>query len=92
MFSVVYLEGPDARVTGTWDWPSKIAGNWDYFHKISWDFGIGQYSQIFGWDWKNPSNWELGFGLKINWELGSGTPHHDPHFGVVSNKVIFCSF
>ena len=57
----------------------KIAGNWDCLPKISWDLGIGQNSRIFGWDCKNFSNWELGFELKINWELGFGTPHHDPH-------------
>ena len=68
-------------LTGTWDWPSKIAGNWDCFPKISWDLGIGQNLRIFCWDCKNLSNWELGFGVKINWELGLGTPppHHDPH-------------
>ncbi len=27
-------------------------------------------------------NWELGFGIKINRELGLGTPHHDPHANV----------
>ena len=66
-------------LTGTWDWPSKIAGNWDCLPKISWDFGICQNSRIIGWDFKNSSNWELGFGLRINWELGLRTPHHDPY-------------
>ena len=44
----------------------KIAGNWDFSSKI-------------GWDCKKILNWELGFVLKINWELGLGTPHQDPH-------------
>ncbi len=73
-------------LTGTWDWPSKIAGNWDCLPKISWDFGICQNSRIIGWDCKNSSNWELGFGLKINWELGLSTPHHDPHRWVEAAK------
>ena len=72
------VRGSWCPLTGTWDWPSKIAGNWDCFPKISWDFGIGQNSLIFGWDYKNSSNWELGFWLIISWELGLGTPHHDP--------------
>ena len=25
------------------------------------------------------SNWDLGFELKINWDLELGTPHQRPH-------------
>ncbi len=35
-------------------------------------------------DCKKILNWELGFVLKINWELGLGTPHQDPHIGTES--------
>ena len=34
-------------------------------------------------------NWELGFELKIDWELGLGTPHHDPHSRINTWSNIF---
>ncbi len=61
----------------------KIAGNWDFFPKICWDLGISQ--KLTGIV-KKLLNWELGFVLKFNWELGLGTPHQDPHSELQRNS------
>ncbi len=88
MYMMRYYISPQGRswcpLAGTWDWPSKIAGNWECFLKISWDFGIAQNPRIFDWDCTKLNNWELGFGLTISWELGLGTPHHDPPQGFIN--------
>ncbi len=53
----------------------KITGNSDFSLKFSWDFGISQI-------WTGVvENHLIGIWLKINWDLGLGTPlpHKNPH-------------
>ncbi len=77
----VILEGADARLLGVGISPQKKLGTGIALLNLA---GILELTRIVpqsGWDCQKLVNWELGFELKINWELGLGTPppHHDPH-------------
>ncbi len=61
--------GSGCPLTGSWDWPPKIAGNWDLSLVICWDSGISR--QLTGIVKKySTGNWDSPQKLAGNWDLG----------------------